>query len=129
MQRGASFLKKLFAAFWGATVVTAAVGLLLVGGTPMCKLLDLFSNLQCLIKCLKTALRALYFFHFSLFYFVIIQIESRRVEPFFFPLQDVVHRPTAPEPLVSLLKGRFLVPAPDKLIGICVRWAPGMDIL
>ena len=61
------------------------------------------------------------------FVFVIIQIESRRAEPVF--SQNVVYRPAAPDPLVSLLTHRFSVPVSGRLIGISVRRALEINIL
>lgn len=58
---------------------------------------QLFSNVKCLAKFLKTALG-----YFCLF--VMIRIESRRAELIFF--QNAVYRPAAPDPLVSSLTHR-----------------------
>lgn len=57
----------------------------------MLEFLELFLNVKCLIKCLKTALRSFVLF---VCFSVIIQIElRRRIEPVL--SQNVAHRPTA----------------------------------
>ena len=122
---GSSFLKKLFVASWwhhcsGSNWSFASCGDCGRRGHLCGNSAIVF---KCQVSCQVSENSPWIFF----FVFVIIQIESRRAEPVF--SQNVVYRPAAPDPLVSLLTHRFSVPVSGRLIGISVRRALEINIL